>query len=54
MQKLSPENSVPLKSYPKKQIISLSYDVNGHVYFKSKSFNFVVSQSPIQYPYKSV
>jgi len=38
MQKISPENSVTLPRIRQKtEIVSLSYDVNDHVYSKSKS-----------------
>jgi len=37
IQKFSPENFLPLPINPKNEMISLGYDVNDHVYFKSKS-----------------
>jgi len=38
LQKVSPENSLPLpRNRQKTEMISISYDVNDHVYSKSKS-----------------
>jgi len=55
MQSISPETSLPLPRNPKKETISIGFDVNDHVYSKLKSvYNYVVSQTPSQYPYKPV
>jgi len=47
MQKISPENSLPLPKNPKKMkiMISLSYDVNEYAYSKLNVFIFVVIQA---------
>jgi len=43
MQKILPENSLPLpRNCQKTVLISLSYDVNDHVYSNSKSINLSI------------
>jgi len=42
MQTILPENAVPLpQNRQKSEMNSLSYDVNDHVYSKSKSSNYI-------------
>jgi len=48
MQKISLENSLPLMKKRKKVNISLIYDVNDHVYPKSKTCLIFVIKSPIK------
>jgi len=41
--KTCPENSIPLPRNRKKYLLSYKYDVNDHVYFKSKSISLRIS-----------